>query len=211
MEAIDPLERLHEAVGVGWGRAGSTASTEGLALGPLGFFDIKLQGLVMLQYHTISGWCHVVLYVKLYAGIFIDIQCQCMIVDVLRFVTILLPFKSGIPGTEGVSLVSLLCFCCMSFSLILLTVRLRTFLQYRNVGMSECRNVNVKNWWTFGMPWRSVYRVSLYARNARRTRPLKKNLLKRRQISRAELTFAALWYMMYMMKMQDVNTWCKCW
>ena len=99
---------------------------------------------------TISGWCHVVLYVKLYAGIFIDIQCitvyDCWCV--LRFVTILLPFKSGIPGTEGVSLVSLLCFCCMSFSLILLTVRLRTFLQVRNVGMSECQCqelVNLRN------------------------------------------------------------------
>ena len=36
MEA-DPRERpLHKAVGVGRGRAGSTASTEGPALGPLG-------------------------------------------------------------------------------------------------------------------------------------------------------------------------------
>ena len=151
MEAIDPLERLHKAVGVGWGRAGSTASTEGLALGLLGFFDVKLHGLVMLRYQV-----DVMLYcmsscMRGYSLIFSVLQC--MIVDVYcvlwRFYSL---SRVAFQGRK-VCLWSL-CFVsavCLSAWFCLLFA----FGLFCRLGMSECRNVNVKNWWTFGMPWRS--------------------------------------------------------
>ena len=123
------------------------------------FFTLSCRALSIYDIRS-PGWCHVVLssYMRGYSLIFS--------VAVYRVLSQFYSLSWVAFQGRKVCLWSL---CRVSAGLstwFCLTVHRRTLVQVRNVGMSECWNVNVKNWWTFGMPWRtrvlSVLSVPLY-------------------------------------------------